>query len=1399
MGDQSVQFPTFKRFAQQHRTLMFLFSAAYLLVVFSLIAITGISPTKTTPSTLSSQISSLNLGVTAGTDDVVAAGNNLGSSFPVFVAGVQSKTVHHSAARFTSVTIPHSAQITRAYLTLNARLTTSSAPVQTKIFAENTDHAMPITSLNDFNSRPLTGGTSWSITQPWMAGTDYQSSDITAEIQTVINRPGWRSGNTLNIFWKNDGSGDNYFRQAQSFNGSSSVPPRLYIEYAVEVIEPLLPTPTPTVIPSGAGFNLVADISSEETALGMVEYGNDLYIAFHTNPKNGGPGTIVKYNDLTGQSGLAYNIPIGQGLGDIRVLNGKIYVTSLDGGSDRIEMYSYNGSSWQNIYATTSPNPIGLIDIDYFNNKFYVAGYERSSWDPVLYSSDNGTTNWTAAYTYGGYSNRFTQIAILNGKMFFTPQTSNESGIMYFDKDIFSYDGATVTPIEFSTSPMEVTDMEVFSNALYLSVWNNATNVAGMWRTTDGVNFSQVSFFGPSATKTPKLSELVVYNNKLYVAEFATSQVILYGSSDGTNWTQEFSIPATQSVYSGGSSAGSWFNHTALGVYNGRLYAVPPAEGKLYVLGTPSTPLPTISPSPIPTATLTPRPTPSLTTATINVDAGKITGPLGDIFGTLLREVYFRATDPLRPWGATRYAGQTIDRMLELASVNGQKIPIRGIAGSTFDGAYGQDGGHWRFISPDYPDRFDPGPWASDADEYMEFVRRVNGQAQVVINFGSSKSNEAAGLVSYLNGTNPSDPDVQLRISHGFTQPYNVTLFEVGNEVYANWETGFSSTQPCSYANPARATNCLGEADPAWYNKPTSDVNNYASRLVEFARAMRAKSPIPITIYAVGGDWGLGYPVGVGGETWIKRLVSIAGDDIDGFVLHFYPNNSYFGEDDVSLLGRVEAYPSTRTVTGIESFANSIDVARNWASQQRAADGKPAKDYKISVTEYNYRGSTVPPQGFTLVNGLFIADNLRLFANKKVDLANYFAIRMTETSTSSFSFFHNSDVNRPAPTFYAMKIFTKHFGNQVLNTSVSGSNITTAPGGTRGSFNYDSLTATSSLSSDGKTLYLIVVNKDLINDQTVDVKLNGFSYQSARAWELNGPTPQSTNEVADTVKISDLGPVTLSAYTFPAHSVTALEFYGSGEQPIIVPEIGGLSVVEVSPPQETVITAEPVILTPSGATSTTGTVQLDLSSPQTVESGETYQANVDLLSPTNATYNLILGETTQKVTLEANKKKTATVDLQAPEAQGAYTLTTSIDGTTTSQDIVLNYSPLFLYVDETKTSGGTLIDVTVKNYEPLRTELKIIKNGKEDVFTKLIDGKIEYQQKLKLVKPGEYKVLAVATSQGKIVDTDEYLLTVTGARQFNLGEIVMILGFLSLTLVALKLLFAVPLYLPEEN
>jgi len=95
-----------------------------------------------------------------------------------------------------------------------------------------------------------------------------------------------------------------------------------------------------------------------------------------------------------------------------------------------------------------------------------------------------------------------------------------------------------------------------------------------------------------------------------------------------------------------------------------------------------------------------------------------------------------------------------------------------------------------------------------------------------------------------------------------------------------------------------------------------------------------------------------------------------------------------------------------------------------------------------------------------------------------------------------------------------------------------------------------------------------VLNKQIDQDVPATIQIAHFEPQpEAQAWTLNGPNLTADNE-SDPDAVGILGS-TLTAvsssfsYTFPAHSLTAIELRRSDEQPV-PPEISGLGLADVA-------------------------------------------------------------------------------------------------------------------------------------------------------------------------------------------------------------------------------------------
>lgn len=97
-------------------------------------------------------------------------------------------------------------------------------------------------------------------------------------------------------------------------------------------------------------------------------------------------------------------------------------------------------------------------------------------------------------------------------------------------------------------------------------------------------------------------------------------------------------------------------------------------------------------------------------------------------------------------------------------------------------------------------------------DEFLRFCRRIGAKPQISINAGNGTPEDAAAWVQYCNGS-ADTPMGRLRAANGHPKPYNVRVWEVGNELYGDWQIGH--TDPAGNAARYMAfVHAMRKADP---------------------------------------------------------------------------------------------------------------------------------------------------------------------------------------------------------------------------------------------------------------------------------------------------------------------------------------------------------------------------------------------------------------------------------------------------------------------------------------------------------------------------------------------------------------------------------------------------------
>ena len=174
-------------------------------------------------------MTTLNLQVGASADDTCVFGGTFYNTLAD--VGNAFSTITHVAERFTGVSIAQAATINSATLSVRAKENQSGATCNLKVFCDDSDNATAPTNATTFNGKTLTTGTSWSSVPSFTLDTWYSAPDIATEVQAVINRSGWVSGNALQTFIKNNASSSNAYRALYDYSDSSANAPKLDITY----------------------------------------------------------------------------------------------------------------------------------------------------------------------------------------------------------------------------------------------------------------------------------------------------------------------------------------------------------------------------------------------------------------------------------------------------------------------------------------------------------------------------------------------------------------------------------------------------------------------------------------------------------------------------------------------------------------------------------------------------------------------------------------------------------------------------------------------------------------------------------------------------------------------------------------------------------------------------------------------------------------------------------------------------------------------------------------------------------------------------------------------------------------------------------------------------------------
>jgi len=417
-------------------------------------------------------------------------------------------------------------------------------------------------------------------------------------------------------------------------------------------------------------------------------------------------------------------------------------------------------------------------------------------------------------------------------------------------------------------------------------------------------------------------------------------------------------------------------------------------------------------------------------------------------------------------------------------------------------------------------------------DEFIEFCRLIGAEPFITVNAGSGTALEAARWVEYCN-IKGNTYYAKLREKYGHPEPYNVKYWSLGNEMWGDFQIG---------------------------NLPAKE---YAWKARDFAKLMRRVDP-NINLTAVGlflrasPEWNL---------TVLRTLFDL----VDNISVHQY----YFElltEDEEENYYRVLACPvyadeELKIVESTINVASAIYRTRGLGEEIYGLPPQPAeKEVGISFDEWNISGC------HTLRDALGICRLLNVFQRhaKYLKIACMFALihdherirrrGNREAFNEPLTAYRNALVLEAG--YHAFDLYVNHTGeisvlSKVESETYSLSDISAKKEKWKIEASFKKipfLDASATMSKDGKTLYIAVVNAHRDKDIECLIELRDFAPDKiGQIFELNAKDVNAYNdrENKDNVKLIEKPSVKVGerfTYIFPAHSATVIKIPAS-QQP----------------------------------------------------------------------------------------------------------------------------------------------------------------------------------------------------------------------------------------------------------
>jgi alpha-N-arabinofuranosidase len=375
----------------------------------------------------------------------------------------------------------------------------------------------------------------------------------------------------------------------------------------------------------------------------------------------------------------------------------------------------------------------------------------------------------------------------------------------------------------------------------------------------------------------------------------------------------------------------------------------------------------------------------------------------------------------------------------------------------------------------------EPEPSDFGTPEFISLSRTVGAEPAITVNVEGRGATveEAAAWVEYCNGS-ASTKYGSLRIAHGYSQPFNVKLWEIGNEIWGPWVRGHS------------------------------DAEIYARNLNRYATAMR-KVDASIKLIAVGDN----------NMEWNRKVVSNAGSQIDYLAIHHYYGRTEIAGDSLNLMARPLFY---------QRFYQQVSQMLNELS--------PRHPIQLAINEW---GLDLPlEQQYSMLSALYGARLMNVF-ERSGGLVAMSAVSDLINGWPGGIIQASRDGLFVSPIYVVNQLYAEKLGSEVLESEVRGPTFDSSREGK--AVSHLDVVASRSTDRKNIFIKVVNASLESPLTSTISLK-GVVAKPRVEVATINSQRLSDANSFASpeaiTLKRSVLVSRSNLTITFPAHSVTVL-------------------------------------------------------------------------------------------------------------------------------------------------------------------------------------------------------------------------------------------------------------------